>query len=643
MSENVTKKITEQQILFDDRFLEKYIGNKLLTDPVTAIIELIANSWDAGATEVHVQWPEDKNDTFVIRDNGCGLTEVEFLKIWSTMAYDRTKCNGKYASGDTLTPQRIAFGRNGIGRFAGFCFADEYTVIGKTKISPVFNYAVTSTVSGKPFELKKINSNKSLEIHGLQISAKDANTHGKSTDNIRSEIGMRFFSNANFKVFVQNKLISFEDISTNNFNKETLKIGENEVTIITIDTKESDKNTKHHGVAWEVNHRLVGNITWDDLSNQYNVDGRRVESRRYSFCVVADFLDNYILPDWSGFDKTYTIVIDTLTLVYQHIWKKMIELTKDQREESFNKVKLSLNNQYQKMTPLKKEKWEHFLKNVQEKCPSLTEPELEVLGSVLANLEISHNKFELLNRLGDLEPDELDELNKILRDYSLQYAKEILDEIGGRLKLLKQLECVLYAKKADEVHELQPLFQQGLWIFGPEFESIEYTSNRGMTTVIQELFGGKLIGSLNRPDFVIKPDSSVGLYSRPSYDENSEVIGVEKLVIIELKSPGIKLTDEEITQPKKYALELFKKGLLQNGSSKVTCFVIGNSIETGLGGEETARDGSIVIRPMLYDTVLNRARRRLCNLYDKIKEAPFMKEIDSSYTKEIEDAKQELF
>jgi hypothetical protein len=635
--------VTDQLILFEERFLEKYVGNKLLNDPVTAIIELIANSWDAGATEVHIFWPEIKGDELVIVDNGSGISENDFIKIWSTMAYDRTKTNGRYANDNGLSFSRIAFGRNGIGRFAGFCFSDNYYVTSTDKSGNFFSYNVTSKVAGKPLTLTKNSTKKPLRKSGMEILIENANVHGKTTEEICSEIGMRFFQDDNFKIFVQNKPVSFEDISRNNISEEVIKIGENKIKIIIIDTIESDRTTKHHGIAWKICNRLVGEITWDGLSNQFNVDGRRMESRRYSFIVIADFLDVYVLSDWSGFNKDNSVVVETLTTVYQFIWKKMIELSKDQREASFDRVKQSLNTQIQKMSPLKKEKWEQFIKTVQEKCPSLNDPELSTLGSVLVNLELSENKYDLINRLNELSPNGLDDLDKILKDWSVAYAKILLDEIENRLSLLKQLEQVLFSRKADEVHELQPLFERGLWIFGPEFESIEYTSNKGMTKVIQDLFGGTTQASLNRPDFVIRTDSSIELYACPSYDENFEENGFSKVVIIELKAPGLRLGSTEINQPERYANELYSKGVLQRKLSKVICFIIGESIEEGLEGERTARDGDIVIRPMLYDLVIRKAKRRLFNLYDKLKEAPFIKDIDKSYTEEIEKAKQELF
>jgi hypothetical protein len=115
----------------------------------------------------------------------------------------------------------------------------------------------------------------------------------------------------------------------------------------------------------------------------------------------------------------------------------------------------------------------------------------------------------------------------------------------------------------EEVQELQPLFHRGLWIFGPEYETIEYTSNEGMTTVIQKIFGENSKGSLNRPDFVIVPDGTVGFYGYARYDdEDGGEIGIASLTIVELKKPGVPIRREEINQTSKYIEELFRKGLI---------------------------------------------------------------------------------
>ena len=125
-------------------------------------------------------------------------------------------------------------------------------------------------------------------------------------------------------------------------------------------------------------------------------------------------------------------------------------------------------------------------------------------------------------------------------------------------------------------------------------------------------------------------------------DEGAE-LGVEKLVIIELKAPGVPLTDDEISQPVKYARELFSKGFLNERLSSVVCFIVGQSINNKIKGDATFDGGAIVIKPLIYDTVIRRAKSRLFNLYDKLKKAPFMQDIDKSYIQTIEDMRHALF
>jgi len=64
----------QKTLLYDERFLESYAG-AIITDPATAIVELVANSWDAYATEVNVTWPNTQlEQQFKITDNGHGMT-----------------------------------------------------------------------------------------------------------------------------------------------------------------------------------------------------------------------------------------------------------------------------------------------------------------------------------------------------------------------------------------------------------------------------------------------------------------------------------------------------------------------------------------------------------------------------------------
>ena len=120
----------QRTLLYDERFLESYAG-AIITDPATAIVELVANCWDAYATEVKIVWPDvELERQFKISDNGHGMTREEFQHIWRTIAYNRLSSGGNTSAppSDIQGLPRLVFGKNGKGRFASFCFASEYLI-----------------------------------------------------------------------------------------------------------------------------------------------------------------------------------------------------------------------------------------------------------------------------------------------------------------------------------------------------------------------------------------------------------------------------------------------------------------------------------------------------------------------------------
>jgi Histidine kinase-, DNA gyrase B-, and HSP90-like ATPase len=88
----------DNELLFDGRFLERHAGS-IIADPAVAIVELVANAWDAWATEVDIVWPERGDGAeFSIRDNGKGMTEAQFRRRWMTIDYNRVGEEGSIRS-----------------------------------------------------------------------------------------------------------------------------------------------------------------------------------------------------------------------------------------------------------------------------------------------------------------------------------------------------------------------------------------------------------------------------------------------------------------------------------------------------------------------------------------------------------------
>ncbi len=178
------------------------------------------------------------------------------------------------------------------------------------------------------------------------------------------------------------------------------------------------------------------------------------------------------------------------------------------------------------------------------------------------------------------------------------------------------------------------MFAHGLWIFGPEYESREFLSNRSLTTVIRTFFDKKGVKCLqnprNRPDFVALADSSIGAYSSDKYGGNGEVSGIDKVLIVELKKGGSKITLENKVQAIKYALDIQIAGKVTQ-NTKMICYVLGAKVD--LIASQPSAEGSIEVIPRPYSTILNQAHARTFNLMKKIQE---YKHIDYTETEDPE-------
>jgi hypothetical protein len=625
-----TKWILMEQttLLYDERFLDTYAGS-IIKDPATAIVELVANSWDAYATVVEITWPTNSvSQRFKIKDNGHGMTLDEFRHIWRTLAYNRITGVGNKAlppKGITGQPRSV-FGKNGKGRFASFCFAKAYLVTSR-KNGYEFVCRV-STSATEPLVIEEISHKQIVSGRGTEIEG-----YGEipfiafSEEKARELIGSRFLANPAFKVSINGSPITFRDIPSL-LSEVNLDVpGYGNVRILHIDTQKADKTTKLHGIAWWVHGRAVGECKWSGSDYTRILDGRSSEAKRFTFIVQADFLNEggAIREDWSGFNDESVAWTTTRATVQDRIRQIILDEDSAKRETTRASVIERLGVTINKLSPVSKERVQSFVNEIVDTCPNFGEQEIVQLSSVLAKLEQSKSRYGLLNLLHDCLPDDYDQLHTILKEWTIGMAKIVLDEIQNRLKLISELESKLGVVGVDEVHELQPLFEQGLWMFGAQFESIDFTSNVGMTKVLKTIFKDPIgRGSRNRPDFVVLPDASIGFYSRPSYDENNDENGVEHLIIIDLKTTGLHIGAKEKDQVWKYVKELRQSGHLRS-TAKIDGFILGDRID--LGEEEPRTEGDAVkIYPVLYGTILKRAEKRLLNLHTRVKQAPFLLE-----------------
>jgi hypothetical protein len=602
---------------FGDTFLENHAG-RIMSDPKVAITELVANCWDAGADRVDIAWPAKHGHVLSVRDNGIGMRRFEFVERWKHLNYNRVLYQGESVQfplgSGKQSRTRLAFGRNGIGRHAMFCFADEYWVE-TVKDGYLTRAHVARSQGASPFTME-LEEEVPSPGHGTFIHTKAWRGAFDMDGGVVADlIGAQFVADPEFKIFVNGNEVTLTDLEHLR-EESTIDVpGFGTVKVSRFDSNATGKTSKQHGVAWWVKRRLVGVPTWEGYGEPL-LDARTTTAKRYTYVVEADVPPALISPDWSKIYAT-ELTDEIRKQVYAHIKQDLLGLSYDDRRDRKRQA-LAASRETIKDLPLtSQDQVAKFADELQIQCPTLTDRDLDNAVRVLANLEKSRSGYVLLDKLSRLDPNDLDSLNEILATWSVSDARKVLEELRFRLELIEQLESLVEKHTTDELHDLQPLFERGLWIFGPEFESISFTSNRSLKTVIDRFFGltGDLKEPSKRPDFVVLPDTSIGVYSSDAFDQNHQVAGIDSVIIVELKRGGFEITDDEKDQALKYAREIRKSGRVVK-HTKIVCYVLGTTVDPLV--EDTEEGGRTYVYTRTYERVLKQAHARTFNLLQKI-------------------------
>ncbi len=135
-----------------------HLGIGLYSSTPAVVTEIVANAWDADATEVSVQILEDQ---IIVQDNGHGMSDEELQARFLRVGYAR-RDQGKGNKSDIL--KRPVMGRKGIGKLAMFSLAHQIDVWskmdGKEAVSARINVERLrrDIKEDKKYQLEKLNT-----------------------------------------------------------------------------------------------------------------------------------------------------------------------------------------------------------------------------------------------------------------------------------------------------------------------------------------------------------------------------------------------------------------------------------------------------------------------------------------------------
>ncbi len=120
--------------------IKNIIGKELINDDNVAVMELVKNSYDAGATKVNIEFKnltddESKKSELIIKDDGIGMSEEDILRKWLNIAYSSKKNNHTQNN-------RYQAGNKGVGRFSCDRLGKNLNLYTKQKDSAIMHLKI---------------------------------------------------------------------------------------------------------------------------------------------------------------------------------------------------------------------------------------------------------------------------------------------------------------------------------------------------------------------------------------------------------------------------------------------------------------------------------------------------------------------
>lgn len=609
------------QIKFEDDYM--FRNNRTITSsPDIALTELVANAWDAGALNVNIVLPDEENYRISISDDGCGMTIDEFNERWMTLNYNRTKHQGKYVEfpEDIIEKgrKRIAYGHNGVGRHAMLCFSDKYVVkTWKNGIGQEYDIAISS--GDNPFTI--VNRKEfQADGHGTEISAY-VQRNMPDKNKIIEILSARFIYDPQFSLFIDGKHLDLASCEGVIDEKDiTLSIGR-KIKISIIDSTKTASSSQQHGIAFWICGRLVGTPAWTYDNYQF-LDARYRVAKRFTFIVQSDDLLDEVLPDWTGFHNS--TIMDCVYCEVKRVVDELISnIMQSQVEDIKNEVIEENRDSLSELSLSEKREISFFMEAYTKANPLLASDTLKTSVEALMAIQKAKKGEELLAQISLMSPEEIDKLSDLLKTWDVNDVVSVIDEIDRRIVVIEAISRVYENKLTDELHTLHPMVLNAKWLFGAEFDSPMFVSNRTLNTVIKTLFKDDeydvdaIANPRKRPDIICLNRSTIRVVCTDRVDsEAGEIMKPDQILIIELKRGGFEIESGEVSQAENYVRQIRKSGQLHKAAT-IHAFVVGSTI----GDIDTHKvTDSGIVDVVTYGQLVQTATKKLFGLRETLEE-----------------------
>ncbi len=533
---------------------------------ITALLELIWNALDADATEIKINIAKNALGGFesiTVEDNGHALTYSAAEDVFQ-------KLGGSEKKTRSLSPNgRSYHGKEGKGRYKSLALGDlisfesVYSDNGHSKrfdVSIDRNNLRSSKISDVT-TIEKIHSKFTVKIFNVD----DKNAEQISSDEgkleLEEKLATYYISYPDFKIFVNNQPLSFDNLIKNTCEDSISIETEPEITypfkIRVVEWNFENKKKSYFcnlkGIPFkETNLGIRSSLPISIFIQSHYIEMLHRENRLDLFELDNNL--NMAFEEAKRLARKY--VRDRL-----HYYSK--EFIADLKKE---KIYPYTEEAADEIEVAKRQVFDIVALNINEYLPDFNEQNKKskqlTLRLIKEALENDSNTLQIiLSEIIGLPDEKKEDLKELLEVTSLESMIDITKDITDRLTFLNALELLIYdpehSKNVKERKHLHKILVNETWIFGDEYTygADDITLKNVLKEYLKALGRDdyqEVIDAENNDELQTIPDVCLWKQFNLGKYENHENL------VIELKKPTVDAGFPQLQQIQSYAQKVQK-------------------------------------------------------------------------------------
>ncbi|MFW6047121.1 MAG: ATP-binding protein [Candidatus Woesearchaeota archaeon] len=566
------------EMRFDPHTIE-HLGIQMYSTLPPVIAELIANSYDAEATEVNIKLFDNGTKKIIVEDNGHGMSFDDINEKFLLIGRNRRVLEKSETSINNI---RKVIGRKGIGKLSFFGIASNI------KVETTTSYKRTT------FELNWNKLKEQGKIDGKynpKLTEKDTKVdYEKGTNVVLTEISRKSgFSPDNLALTLSKYFLIFDEKDFNVFiyhnNSKALQI-ENKLRYqniqefytrefpLTEEKQPFDYRFKSHirgkiisskdtvpsdmrGIALFSRGKLVNNYTFFDIN---------ASSHGYSYItgwLNIDFIEDFDTDVISTNRQSLNWESPNTNELKTYLEKAIQDFYNDQRK----KREQEKRNQVEKDSNFNIEEWlknlpKHEKKLAKKISDSIIKADGIDISKASELLKYTRDSFQyeafkdLASELDETKFSKPEKIIELFKEWEIIEAKEFYKIAHVRIETIEKFEQHI-KEDSREVPEIQKFLRKFPWILDPRI--MNFKNEKTYSDLLKDNFKEiKLEDKDRRIDFLCVDFS-------------------QSFFIIELKRPSKVIGKNELEQAVEYVS--FIENYLGNEFGKnIYCYVIGKKL-----------------------------------------------------------------